>query len=298
MSGGVALWDSRTLKETRRLSGAFTNGIIGLSPDSRWLVSNDRHGNLSVWDVASGLQRSNLNFTGPPPGLVEWKFIDGGKFLVTVSGPATNAVLECWDANSWQRKGSVPLHFKTLLDYSTNLEPKSFSLSHFYAVMADEAFRLFDVTKLNEAPRVFKIGFELNDWAGSPDGRMAAASDTSGMVWLWDVATQQPVAKLKGFLLGAHSVAFSPDGRRLAAGSNGQEAVKLWDVETQQEVLTLSGEGSRFVSLSFSPDGRYLMAINEAGLAHLWTAPTWEEIAAEEAKDPPSREPVPPERTP
>jgi len=103
-----------------------------------------------------------------------------------------------------------------------------------------------------------------------------------------DVATLQPVATLKGFVLGAHSVAFSPDGRRLAAGSNGREAVKLWDVETRQEVLTLSGEGSLFRSVNFSPDGRYLLAINDVGLAHLWTAPTWEEIAEEEAKDPPS----------
>jgi len=53
-------------------------------------------------------------------------------------------------------------------------------------------------------------------------------------------------------------------------------------------VLTLSGEGSRFGCLSFSPDGRYLMAVNEAGVTHIWTAPTWEEIAAEEAKAPPS----------
>ena len=289
LSGGVARWDARTLKETRHLSGVFTNGIIGLSPDSRWLVSNDRQGNLGVWDVASGLQRTNLNFNGSSAGH-DWRFINGGKFLVTVSGPATNAVLECWDANSWQRKGFIPLHFKTLLDYSVNLEPKSFSLSNIYAVMADGAFHLFDVTRLNDAPKVFQGGFELNNWAGSPDGRMAAASDTSGMVWLWDMATLQPVATLKGFLLGAHSVTFSPDGRRLAAGSNGQEAVKLWDVETRQEVLTLSGEGSLFIGLSFSPDGRYLMAINEAGLAHIWTAPTWEEIAAEEAKDPPSPE--------
>jgi serine/threonine protein kinase/WD40 repeat protein len=285
LSGGVAVWDARTLKETRHLSGVFTNGIIGLSPDSRWLVSNDQHGNLSVWDVASGLERTNLNFNVSSTGLDDWKFIDGGKFLVTVSGPATNAELESWDANSWRRMGSVPLHYKTLLDYSINLEPKSFSLPHIYAVMADGAFRLFDVTRLNEAPKVFQTGFELNDWAGSPDGRMVAASDSSGLVWLWDVATLQPIATLRGFLLGAHSVAFSPDGRRLAAGSNGQEAVKLWDVETRQEVLTLGGEGSLFISLSFSPDGRYLMAINEAGLAHIWTAPTWEEIAAEEAKD-------------
>ena len=102
-------------------------------------------------------------------------------------------------------------------------------------------------------------------------------------VRLWDLATLQPLETLKGFLLGATAVAFSPDGRRLAAGSSGQEAVKLWDTETRQEVLTLSGEGSSFGGLKFSPDGRYLLAINGAGLAHLWSAPTLAEIEAAEA---------------
>jgi WD40 repeat protein len=58
----------------------------------------------------------------------------------------------------------------------------------------------------------------------------------------------------------------------------------LWDVETWQEVLTLSASGSRISGLKFSPDGRHLLAINDAGLVYLWTAPTWEEIAAEEAQ--------------
>jgi WD40 repeat protein/tRNA A-37 threonylcarbamoyl transferase component Bud32 len=286
-SGGVALWDANTLKETRRFSGVSTNAVIGFSPDSRWLVSSDRRDKLSVWDLASGLERTNLNSNEPRAGLDDWKFIDGGKFLVTISGPATNAVLESWDTDSWQRKGSVPLHFKTLLDYSINLEPKSFSLPNTYAVMANGAFYLFDVTRLNEAPKVLETSLELNDWAGSPDGRLAAAADSSGMVRIWDVATLQPLPTLRGFKLGAHSVAFSADSRRLASGSNGREAVKLWDCETWQEVLTLSGEGSRFGGLTFSPDGRYLMAINDAGLTHLWMAPTWEQIAAEEANNPP-----------
>jgi WD40 repeat protein len=82
-------------------------------------------------------------------------------------------------------------------------------------------------------------------------------------------------------------VTFSPDGKRLAAGSNGEEAVRLWDTETWQEVLTLSGAGSRISGVKFSPDGRHLLAINDAGLAHLWTAPTWQEIAAEEARPEP-----------
>jgi WD40 repeat protein len=111
---------------------------------------------------------------------------------------------------------------------------------------------------------------------------MAAAAYNEGLVQLWDMATLQPLETLKGFLLGAHSVAFSPDGTRLAAGSNGQEAVKLWDTETRQEVLTLSGQGSLFELLKFSPDGRYLMAINFHGIIDLWSAPSWAEIKSAE----------------
>jgi WD40 repeat protein len=114
---------------------------------------------------------------------------------------------------------------------------------------------------------------------------MAAAAYNEGLVQLWDMATWQPVETLKGFLLGAHSVAFSPDGTRLAAGSNGQEAVKLWDTETRQELLTLSGQGSIFEVLRFSPDGRYLMAINLNGVIHLWSAPSWEEIKSAEVAE-------------
>jgi WD40 repeat protein len=52
------------------------------------------------------------------------------------------------------------------------------------------------------------------------------------MAWVWDMTTLKPVATFKGFLLGLHSVACSPDCRRLAAGSNRPETVKLWDVVT------------------------------------------------------------------
>lgn len=286
LNGGVGVWDARTGEETRRYSGIYADKSSGLSPDSRWLITgNDRRDRLSVWDMASGVERTQLHFNAPHAGLADWKFLDGSDILVTVSGPADNAVLETWRADSWHRLGSVPLHFKTLLDYTVHFQPKSFGLKNTYVVLGDEAFHFFDVTKLEQAPRVFRTESQWDDWTGSPDGRMVAAADSSGMVRLWDVATLKSVATVKSFRLGAHSVAFSPDGRRLVAGSNGREAVRLWDVETWQEVLTLSGEGSRISGLEFSPDGRHLLAINDAGLVHLWTAPTWQEIAEAEAKD-------------
>ncbi|MCX6954181.1 MAG: protein kinase [Verrucomicrobia bacterium] len=284
-NGNVAVWDTRTLKPTARLGGITANGTSGLSPEARWILTTEQSDGATVWDVATGKERKRFDFKGPAPGLLDWKFVDGGNRLLIVIGPPATAVLEAWDTRTWERVGAVPLHFKSLLDYSVNFEPKSFTLRNSYVVMADGALRFFDATTLEQGARTLQKDFEANDWTGSPDGRVMAAADSSGQVWLWDVATLQLVASLKSFRLGAHSVAFSPDGRRLVAGSNGREAVRLWDVETWQEVLTLPGDGSRFGSLKFSPDGRYLLAVNDAGVAHLWAAPTWEEIATAEAKD-------------
>jgi WD40 repeat protein len=94
----------------------------------------------------------------------------------------------------------------------------------------------------------------------------------------------QPVATLRGFLLGVHSVAFSPDGTRLAVGSAGHEAIKLWDVESHQELLTLEGQGSLFHATAFSPDGNLMGSRNSAYTLHLWQAKSWAELESEEEK--------------
>src|ERR1039458_9831438 len=56
----VAFWDALTVKETHRLWGDSTNRAIGISPDAKWVVRNDRPGHFGVWDVRSGLERTNL----------------------------------------------------------------------------------------------------------------------------------------------------------------------------------------------------------------------------------------------
>lgn len=78
--------------------------------------------------------------------------------------------------------------------------------------------------------------------------------------------------------LSGNDVAFSPDGERLASASAKNEAVKLWDVTSRHEVATLAGEGSLFERVQFSPDGTLLVAINSQGQAHLWRAPSLDEI--------------------
>ena len=290
-----------------------SNRHIAISPDAECVVRVESKGHLSVWDVTSGMEKTN--FVAAPGQVDDARFTDNGKFLVTLNGTSPNLVLEAWDMDTWQRESSyalppkadtdklgprgkvVPrapntLHYKGLTDYFTTSLPNS------YVIASDGVFRFFDVTKLNQAPKIIEA-LDLQDESDnvldlvvSPDGRLAAAAYVAETTFrLWDLATRQPVETLKNYVTGISAVAFSCDGRRLAAGCQGREAIKSCDPETLEEVLTLGAEGSDIHGLKFSPDGRYLLGVTSSdvygitGHALLWSAPTLEEIEAASAAE-------------
>jgi WD40 repeat protein len=127
---------------------------------------------------------------------------------------------------------------------------------------------------------------EAADVAFSPDGRFVAGVSKRGYVRLWEKEQWRQLATLRGFMLGLHSVVFSPNSKRLAIGSGGPEAVKLWDLESPQELLTLPGAGSMFYPLAFSRDGNVLSGRDNSRRLHLWIAPSWDQITAAEQTKP------------
>jgi hypothetical protein len=101
-----------------------------------------------------------------------------------------------------------------------------------------------------------------------------------------DPALRKEIGSFRGHLIIAFRSAFSPDGRRLFSTDRRQEAVKLWDVSTRQELLNLAGTDSSVYGVPrWSADGNVILA---GPPWQAWSAPSWEEIAAAEAKDPPS----------
>ncbi len=64
--------------------------------------------------------------------------------------------------------------------------------------------------------------------AFNPDGTRLAAGCGDNTVRLFDVATSQLVAELRGHTDFVHAVAWSPDGTRLVSGS-GDFTVRVWD---------------------------------------------------------------------
>ncbi|HKQ51189.1 MAG TPA: TIR domain-containing protein, partial [Pyrinomonadaceae bacterium] len=129
------------------------------------------------------------------------------------------------------------------------------------------------------ADRVNKVVF-------SPDGKLLAgasggASGRDNSVWLWDVASGQPVGTpLAGHQSQVNCVAFSPDGKLLASGdSNG--GIIVWDVATRQPLGSpLTGHRDAVYSLAFSADSKILASggfyheTEATGEIYLWDVAT------------------------
>ena len=70
--------------------------------------------------------------------------------------------------------------------------------------------------------------------AFSPDGSRLAVACADNLIRLWDVASRQEVAELRGHGAYVRAVQFSPDGTRLASAS-GDFTVRIWDTLSAQD---------------------------------------------------------------
>src|SRR5205823_3964075 len=110
------------------------------------------------------------------------------------------------------------------------------------AEVAGRAVRLRDartgeVFHLLTGPRRDVLGV-----AFSPDGSVLAAANGDGVVWVWGVATGEPLRVLdaRGKAGRVSWLVFSPDGSRLLTGEGGL-LVHLWDVGTGRHLGTMRG---------------------------------------------------------
>jgi serine/threonine protein kinase/WD40 repeat protein len=141
--------------------------------------------------------------------------------------------------------------------------------------------RFYDLEHPERSPRCFPGKHFGSSVAISPQGLVASATG-GGEVRLFDGAKGELIEAVHGHLNAIFGLAFSPDGRRLISSSGGREAVKLWDVGIRQELLTLSGTGSTIGVADWTRDGDVILA---GPPWQAWRAPSWEEIAASEAKE-------------
>jgi len=270
LDGEVVRWEGRDFQERQpllklggglvnvafsedcgALAASFTNGIIrvwNLNQESPWRELKTGSSSAVVWGLAAGTNRL-LVVHENDQSLHAWDLISG---VEQRPGP---------DLKDWRVRGSFP--------HGSRERFTGPALKR-YLDAAPAPQRLPD-----RVSRVFAGAF-------SQDHHYFARARPLSLVEVEDVESGRTLGQLRGILQGVHSLAFSPDSRRLAVGSDDRQAVKLWDLQSFQELVTLPGSSSAYTQTRFSPDGNLLGTMNARGVLHVWRAPSWQEIEAEE----------------
>jgi eukaryotic-like serine/threonine-protein kinase len=277
--GRVTRWKGGDfeLPEPLLETGAITNrsGFAWcLSSDGRRLALGSVGGVVQVWDISSrALWRQLTNSTGRVRAV---KFFAEGNRLLTLS--VNDHLVHDWDlttaskVQSWQAPPDI-------IHYALSPDERRCVIMGYAGdvVLRDLTDKI--TTKLNLDIR------KSHDGNFSPDNRLLAVPSSLGFVRIWDATTWTEVKTFRGFFDQVWGAAFLSDGRRLAVAAGDREAIRLYDTSTWLDTLTLEGEGGALWPTMISPDGNVIGATSlTGGRLQLWRAPSWEEIAAAEAK--------------
>jgi WD40 repeat protein/serine/threonine protein kinase len=159
----------------------------------------------------------------------------------------------------------------------------------------DRTARIWDVTTGSEIAVLRRHVDQVHCASFSPDGTWVAtgAGHPKNLVevstWqgdftarLWDSATGEEKAVLKGHEAVITHLAFSPDGTRLVTVDEERLAL-VWDVPSARQVSRLGKRSSRHrdrvIALSFSPDGKMVATGSYDRTAKVWDVESGAEVA-------------------
>ena len=228
----VEVWNISTGERILTLDENDTIYSFALSPDGTILVTGERNGKLSPWDVSTRKRTVYLNEHSDREDVVKLLFSPDGKTLVSVSQndqwyPGEGVKIDLLDTDTWMSKSTISI---------------------------DEQFGL-----------ALKLAQSLSFSRDS--STLAVANQLQG-VDLWDVSTGEIKRTLVGHKGAVYSTSFSPDGKTLASGSS-DGTVRLWNVDTGNLKNTIEGQTDTINRVLFSPDGKTLLINMQDDKAYL-----------------------------
>jgi WD40 repeat protein/serine/threonine protein kinase len=282
--GTVKIWDATTGQVVLTLPGhglEFT-GVAFLDGGRRLAsVSSDK--TMKIWDATTG--QVVLTLRGHTQALTGLACSPDGRRLASVSQDRTTKIWDATplDAQAGQESLTLRGHTDGIWDLAFSPDGRRLASSS-----KDATVRVWDAQTGREdlAPfrKHIRVVFSV---AFSPDGQRIAsgsaqlAEDEPSYLKVWDATTGQEVLHLRGNIVEARVVAFSPDNGRWIVTANMRGNVTVWDAKTGQVFHTLDPHGPVW-GVAFSPDGRRLATLSQEGTVTVQDATRWHEKPRQE----------------
>jgi WD40 repeat protein/tRNA A-37 threonylcarbamoyl transferase component Bud32 len=246
--GNANLWDLTTGTVKGKLEGkAGRLRAVALTPDGKTLVTAAKDRKVRIWDVDKRQFRATLD------GQEQLALTPDGRKLVTAGGDGSVTVwdLEGKEVRTLSRPGGTPFTALTIgksgstvlcaagttggvrvwdvergrefarLAGPDKVATRCLAFSpdgKWLAVGFDQTLYLWQPRQGGAGTKV-AAGHRINALAFSNDGQSLALGGSDLAVRVWDVATWQQRAVLRGHSHEVTSLAFGPDGKSLISGS-------------------------------------------------------------------------------
>lgn len=224
----------------------------------------DEHGNLAVGDSEGRIHAGPADGKTPlrpveahPARIGALHFVDGGRRLLSLGWDQR---AQLWHAGTMLRDaGSPEAHLDIVLDAALH-GPSGALLTG----SQDDTAALWNLNRLTERPQllrghngdVFAVDFQS-------DGTAALTASRDGTVRLWDVASQRPLAVLRGHaMLGG--ARFVDHGGMVVTWGGG--TLRRWRTDP---ALRLTRHAQRANGVRHSPDGALVLSHGGDGALHL-----------------------------
>jgi bla regulator protein blaR1 len=227
--GEVLFWDMAAGQERNRVTGLrATVHQVAFAPDGRSLVTAGGDGRVLIWDAAEGTVRTQLS--GHRQAVRSIAFSPSGDLLATAG---QDGVLRLWETATWREQRSFPLAGRTFA----------------WVAFAPDGSLLATADNPGEGPPAVAIAADAD---GAPD------PGEPGVIRLWDLASGEVQAELRGHAGKIIALAFAPDGQALASVGTSAEALdefKVWNLAAEEEQASIYAPQGRLGGVAFSPDG-------------------------------------------
>jgi WD40 repeat protein len=286
----VRLWDFATGTPGLLLRADHGSRVnFAFSPDSKTLATGYKGGEVKLWDVKTGELKTTLKWDIPdgPPRLVQGlAFHPDGKSL-TVCGHYYDQerekknldegfrffVVWTWDLASGAGKlltSHSNAQFKDFWFKDTGLNQVVYSADG--KSLAAGTTRGSTVFILDPATGALRQNFRaeagfIGGIAFSPDGKQLAYGNSTGNVFLCDLAAGKIRHRLFGHTQHVDCCNFTADGTLVTGAYDGM--VRIWDVGSGQ-LRTVLRSGGRVTCMSLLRGGKELLVVT-AREAQVWS---------------------------